>query len=182
MEDTDNDKSRAQVTIRQMEIDDVGAVYHLGEELFTSDEFPFLYRTWDPYEVTEYFTSDAEYCLVAEREDKIIGFILATTVEKEGTAWKKYGYLTWIGIDEAFQRTGLGLRLYRKLEEVFMKDGVRMVMADTEAGNKEAIAFFKTLGFSSARQHLWMAKTIKASAKKHGSRRTNRQENSGGNR
>ena len=181
MEDTNSSRNRTPITIREMEIDDISAVYHLGEELFTSDEFPFLYRTWDPYEVTEYFTSDAEYCLVAEREDRIIGFILATTVEKEGTAWKKYGYLTWIGIDEAFQRTGLGLRLYRKLEEVFMKDGVRMVMADTEAGNKEAIAFFKRLGFSSTRQHLWMAKTIKASAKKQGGRITNRRENSGGN-
>jgi len=177
MEDSNNKKDKIQITIREMEIDDVGAVYHLGEKLFTSDEFPFLYRTWDPYEVTEYFTSDPEYCLVAESEEEIVGFILATTVEKEGTAWKKYGYLSWIGIDEAFQRSGLGLRLYRKLEEVFQKDGVRMVMADTEAGNKEAIAFFKTLGFSSNRQHLWMAKTLKAPTKGRGSRAASRQQN-----
>ncbi|HEY41291.1 MAG TPA: GNAT family N-acetyltransferase [Dehalococcoidia bacterium] len=177
MEDSNNKKDKIQITIREMEIDDVGAVYHLGEKLFTSDEFPFLYRTWDPYEVTEYFTSDPEYCLVAESEEEIVGFILATTVEKEGTAWKKYGYLSWIGIDEAFQRSGLGLCLYRKLEEVFQKDGVRMVMADTEAGNKEAIAFFKTLGFSSNRQHLWMAKTLKAPTKGRGSRAASRQQN-----
>jgi ribosomal protein S18 acetylase RimI-like enzyme len=178
----DNNRNRVPVTIREMEIDDISAVYHLGEELFTSDEFPFLYRTWDPYEVTDYFTSDPEYCLVAESEDRIVGFILATTVEKEGTAWKKYGYLSWIGIDEAFQRSGLGLRLYRKLEEVFQKDGVRMVMADTEAGNREAIAFFKTLGFSSTRQHLWMAKTLKAPAKGRGGRGADRQQNSEGSR
>jgi len=182
MEDINSKKDKATISIRQMEIDDVSAVYHLGEELFTSDEFPFLYRTWDPYEVTGYFTSDSDYCLVAEIEDMIVGFILGTTVEKEGTAWKKYGYLSWIGIDEAFQRTGLGLRLYRKLEEAFQKDGVRMVMADTEAGNKEAIAFFKTLGFSSTRRHLWLAKTLKGPAKKRGGRRTNHQEISEGNR
>lgn len=181
-EDTNNNKNRALVTIRQMEIDDISAVYHLGEELFTSDELPFLYRTWDPYEVTDYFTSDPDYCLVAEREDRIIGFILATTVEKEGTAWKKYGYLTWIGVDEAFQRTGLGLRLYRKLEDSFREDGVRMVMADTEASNKEAIAFFRTLGFSSTRQHLWLAKTLKSPVKNQASRRTNHQKNNEGNR
>jgi len=181
-EDSNNNKNRALVTIRPMEIDDISAVYHLGEELFTSDELPFLYRTWDPYEVTDYFTSDPDYCLVAEREDRIIGFILATTVEKEGTAWKKYGYLTWIGVDEAFQRTGLGLRLYRKLEEGFQKDGVRMVMADTEASNKEAIAFFRKLGFSSSRQHLWLAKTLKSPAKNQESRRTNHQKSSEENR
>jgi ribosomal protein S18 acetylase RimI-like enzyme len=170
MEEPGRKRKKAEIIIRQMEIDDISAVYHLGETLFTSDDYPFLYRTWDPYEVTEYFTSDPDYCLVAEREDKIVGFILGTTIEKEGTAWKKYGYLTWIGIDETFQRTGLGLRLYRKLEEKFQQDGVRMVMADTEASNKEAIAFFKVLGFSSARQHLWLAKTLRAPAKKRGSR------------
>lgn len=46
------------VTIRQMDIDDIGPVYHLGDELFTSEEFPILYRTWDAYEVTDHFTSD----------------------------------------------------------------------------------------------------------------------------
>ena len=97
-----NGSKKQQINIRQMEIDDISQVYHLGEKLFTSDELPILYRTWDPYEVTDYFTSDPDYCLVAEVEDKIVGFVLATTIEKEGTAWKKYGYLSWIGVDEDF--------------------------------------------------------------------------------
>ena len=105
-------KHKIEVIIREMEIDDVSTVYHLGEKLFRSDEFPILYRTWDPYEVTDYFTTESEYCLVAETEDKkIVGFVLANMIEKEGTAWKKYGYLTWIGVDPEFQRTNLGQRL-----------------------------------------------------------------------
>ncbi len=149
--------------IRQMEIDDISSVYRLGEKLFSSDEFPILYRTWDPYEVTEYFSSNPDYCLVAETETggKIVGFILATTVEKEGTAWKKYGYLSWIGVDEAFQRTKLGLRLYRELEKRLLEDGVRMVIADTEAENEAAITFFKRVGFSNSGQHVWLAKTLR---------------------
>jgi ribosomal protein S18 acetylase RimI-like enzyme len=154
---------KAKAIIREMEIDDISAVYRLGERLFSSNEFPILYRTWDPYEVTEYFSSDPDYCLVAEAETngKIVGFILATTVEKEGTAWKKYGYLSWIGVDETFQRTKLGLRLYRELEKRLMEDGVRMVIADTEAENEEAIAFFKGMGFSISSQHAWLAKTLR---------------------
>jgi ribosomal protein S18 acetylase RimI-like enzyme len=154
---------KAKAIIRQMEIDDVSAVYRLGERLFSSEEFPILYRTWDPYEVTEYFGSEPDYCLVAEAETngKIVGFILATTVEKEGTAWKKYGYLSWIGVDETFQRTKLGLRLYRELEKRLLEDGVRMVIADTEAENEEAISFFKRMGFSNSSQHVWLAKTLR---------------------
>ena len=160
-------KHKIEVSIRAMEIDDVSAVYHLGEKLFTSDEFPILYRTWDPYEVTEYFTTESEYCLVAETEDdRIAGFVLANMVEKEGTAWKKYGYLTWIGVDEGFQRTNLGQRLYNKIEDTFQKKGARMVMADTDAENLGALAFLNAMGLSARAQHVWLAKTIHKPRKK----------------
>jgi ribosomal protein S18 acetylase RimI-like enzyme len=160
-------KHKIEVAIRAMEIDDVSAVYHLGEKLFTSDEFPILYRTWDPYEVTEYFTTESEYCLVAETEDdRIAGFVLANMVEKEGTAWKKYGYLTWIGVDEGFQRTNLGQRLYNKIEDTFQKKGARMVMADTDAENLGALAFLNAMGLSARAQHVWLAKTMHKPRKK----------------
>ncbi len=147
--------------MRQMEIDDISSVYHLGEKLFTSEEFPILYRTWDAYEVTEHFTSGPDYYLAAESEGRVVGFVLATTIEKEGTAWKKYGYLSWIGVAEAYQRAGLALRMYRKVEHKFRKDGVRMVIADTEADNEDAIAFFKAMGFALSARHLWLGKTLR---------------------
>ena len=91
-----------------MEIDDIPAVYHLGEKLFTSEDSPMLYRTWDPYEVVECFASDPEYCLVGEANEKIVGFLLATTFEKEGTASLEkrlesiWDHLEEGGIDRAF--------------------------------------------------------------------------------
>jgi len=160
-------KHRIEVSIREMEIDDLSAVYHLGEKLFTSDEFPILYRTWDPYEVTDYFSTDPEYCLVAETEDnRIVGFVLANMIEKEGTAWKKYGYLTWIGVDADYQRTNLGQRLYNKIEDTFQKQGARMVMADTDAENAGALRFLNAMGFSARAQHVWLAKTLQKPPKK----------------
>jgi len=159
-------RKKTEVNIRQMEIDDIGSVYHLGEELFTSEEFPILYRTWDAYEVTDHFTSDPDYCLVADTAGKVVGFILATTIEKEGTAWKKYGYVSWIGVEESFHRANLGLRLYRRLEERFRESKVRMVIADTEANNEGAIAFFEAIGFSPSREHLWLTKTLQRLPKK----------------
>ncbi|UCC59964.1 MAG: hypothetical protein JSV02_09560 [Dehalococcoidia bacterium] len=49
-------RKRPEVIIRNMEIEDLASVYRLGEKLFTSEETPILYRTWDPYEVTDYFS------------------------------------------------------------------------------------------------------------------------------
>ncbi len=154
-------RRRIEVTVRQMEIDDLSVVYRLGESLFTSDEYPILYRTWDPYEVTGLFTSDPEFCLVAEVEDRVVGFVLATTVVKEGTAWKRYGYLEWIGVASGFQQAHLGLRLYRRLEERFREEGVRMIIADTVVENERAIGFFNSLGFTSTGKHIWLAKTLR---------------------
>jgi len=154
-------RKRIEVTVRQMEIDDLAVVYRLGESLFTSEEYPILYRTWDPYEVTGLFTSDPEFCLVAEVQDKVVGFVLATTVVKEGTAWKRYGYLEWIGVADGFQHARLGLRLYRRLEERFREEGVRMIIADTVVENEKAIGFFNRLGFTATGKHVWLAKTLR---------------------
>ena len=153
-------KKPSEIEIRQMEIDDIPAVYHLGEKLFTSEDSPMLYRTWDPYEVVECFASDPEYCLVGEADGKIVGFLLATTFEKEGTAWKKYGYISWMGIEETLQRANLGRRFYRRIEEILQDEGARMIIADTEGDNEGAIAFFKAMGFSRRSEHVWLAKTL----------------------
>jgi len=144
-----------------MEIDDLSAVYRLGEELFTSEQYPILYRTWDPYEVTGLFTSDSEYCLVAESDHRVVGFVLATTFEKEGTAWKKYGYVNWIGVSEEVQALHVGSRLYRRVEDIFREDGVRMLIADTVVENEQAIGFFRSLGFNTSGRHVWLTKTLR---------------------
>jgi len=153
-------KKARKVKIREMIIDDLAAVYHLGEELFTSEEFPILYRTWDRYEVTSYFNLDSYYCLVAEVDKEIVGFVIGTTIEKEGTAWN-YGYIAWIGVKEEFQRDKLGRRLYREAEKRMKEEeGVRMMIADTDSNDENAMRFFKKMGFLQRKEHLWMIKTL----------------------
>ncbi|MBE0480754.1 MAG: GNAT family N-acetyltransferase [Dehalococcoidia bacterium] len=161
-------KKRREININQMEIDDIPSVYHLGEKLFTSEEAPILYRTWDPYEVTGHYTSDPEYCLVAQSDGVVVGFILATTIEKEGTAWKKYGYLSWIAVDENFQRAHVATRLYRKLEDKLLHAGVRMIIADTDRDNREALGFFTAINFSLRAEHIWLSKTLRRPPRKPG--------------
>jgi ribosomal protein S18 acetylase RimI-like enzyme len=70
-----------------------------------------------------------------------------------------------MGVEEAFQRRNLGNRLYKKLEEQMLEDGVRMIIADTEGSNEEAISFFKAIGFSPRSEHIWLAKTLRKPVK-----------------
>ena len=62
----DNDN---ELIVRDLTIDDFADVFHLGEQLFTADYSPSMYRTWDEYEITTLYNSDTELCLVAELAD-----------------------------------------------------------------------------------------------------------------
>lgn len=157
IEDT---KKKAELNVREMEIDDISHVFHLGEQIFTSQEAPTLYRTWDEYEVTSLFNSDNEYCLVAEIDEKIVGFALGTTVSKKRSAWK-YGYLVWLGVLPTYQRQGIADSLFDKLAERMIEDGVRIFMVDTEANEGAAFKFFKKKGFSNPEQHIYLTLNLR---------------------
>ena len=149
-----------EVAIREMEIDDIPHVFHLGEEIFTAQEAPTLYRTWDEYEVTSLFNSDNEYCLVAEHGGKIVGFALGSTVSKKRSAWK-YGYLIWLGVSPDHRRCGIASCLFDKLAERMIEDGVRIFMVETEAKKGAAFKFFKNRGFRNPEKHIYLTLNLK---------------------
>ncbi|MCB9641445.1 MAG: GNAT family N-acetyltransferase [Myxococcales bacterium] len=155
---------RSKVTVREMEIDDLASVFHLGEKLFTSESYPILYRTWDAYEVTGLFHSDSDYCLVAEGPDEeLLGFVMGTTIDK-GTAWT-YGYVTWLGVAPGWQRAGVGQQLMDAIEDRMLEtEDVRMFIVDTSAHNHRGIRFFQKLGFEQMQKHVYLWKTLKGDA------------------
>ena len=154
-----------QLEIREITIDDLAAVFHLGEKLFTSDFSPSMYRTWDEYEITTLFNSDSELCLVAEFNGEIVGFALGTTVEKQNSAWK-YGYLVWIGVRPGLQKCGAGHHLFEEIKQRMIDQGVRMIVIDTDADNKAGIGFFKKEGFDNIQKHVYMTLNLSRRRKK----------------
>lgn len=149
------EEAAQELEIRELTIDDLAAVFHLGEQLFTSDYSPSMYRTWDEYEITTLFNSDNELCLVAELGNEIVGFALGTTIEKQNSAWK-YGYLVWIGVRPGLQKGGAGHKLFNELKKRMVEQGVRMIVIDTDADNEAGINFFKKQGFGNIQQHVYM--------------------------
>src|SRR5665647_931274 len=145
---------KERLRIREMTIDDFSEVFHIGENVFTADYSPSMYRTWDEYEITTLYNSDSDLCLVAELEDEIIGFALGTTVEKQHSAWK-YGYLVWLGVKKGIQKSGAGEKLFRELKRRMIEQGVRMMIIDTDAENQAGISFFTKQGFGNVQQHVY---------------------------
>jgi ribosomal protein S18 acetylase RimI-like enzyme len=168
-------RTKANITLRQMQIDDVAPVFHLGERLFTS-KVPNLFRTWDEYEVISFFQNDCESCLVAETEgdetDGIVGFLLGTTVTKNHSAWK-YGYLVWLGIAPAFQGTGVASRLFKRFRDLMLADGARMLLVDSEADNLPALHLFRKMGFGHPQEHIFLNLNLDAQRQRRNGRHKN---------
>ena len=157
--------------IRNLTIDDLAAVFHLGERLFTSDFSPSMYRTWDEYEITTLFNSDSDLCLVAELDGEIVGFALGTTVEKQNSSWK-YGYLVWIGVRPGLQKCGAGHNLFNEIRERMIEQGVRMIVIDTDAENEAGINFFKKQGFDNIQKHVYMTLNLSRKRKSRKKKKT----------
>lgn len=152
-------RRRWSISVRPMEIDDLAQVFHLGEALFTAEEVPNLYRTWDEHEVIDLFHSDPELCLVAEEGDRMVGFAMGTTVTKSRSAWK-YGHLVWLGVAPEFQGTGAAEKLFNALLELMLESGVRILVVDTEADNQAALRFFRKMGFGHPQEHIYLAMNL----------------------
>ena len=149
--------SYSSVYVRELEIDDLAPVYHLGEDLFTSNLYPYLYRTWDEWEVIGLYNTDPEYCLVAEIEGQLAGFILGTVISK--ASWT-YGYIMWLGVSPAFQRRRVADKLVDKVVERMIEDGARFMLVDTDPANSPAVKFFTRKGFGNIRQHIFLSMNL----------------------
>jgi ribosomal protein S18 acetylase RimI-like enzyme len=150
---------RKSTTIRELELEDLPAVYALGESVFTADKWPSLYRTWDEYEPVSLFYSDGEFCFVAERDDRVVGFALGSLIDKRKSAWS-YGYLTWIAVDPASKRGGIATQLVETITDAFIRAGARMMIVDTDAENTPAIKFFRRQGFGHEDRHVYLSKNL----------------------
>ncbi|MFG3818937.1 GNAT family N-acetyltransferase [Limnothrix redekei LRLZ20PSL1] len=141
------------VITRDMTIDDLAPVFHLGEQLFQNELYPTLYRTWDEWEVTGLYNTDPEYCLIAEVEGEFAGFVLGTVIEKQVT----YGYINWLGVDHRFQRRGVADSLVDRFVERTIHQGARSLFIDTDPANEPAVKFFTRKGFDNVRRHVYMS-------------------------
>lgn len=170
---TDDPNTGLSVSVRLMTIDDIPAIYHLGEKLFTARNAPNAHRTWDEYEVVGFFQTDCEFCFVAEDENgSVAGFALGTVIEKHHS-WT-YGYLIWLGVRPDYQNTGTAQRLFRQLKSAMIDAGARIIMVDTDAENTKSLRFFRKMGFSNSRRHVYLTMNVDDDRRRHEERRKER--------
>ena len=152
-------RSLPPVEIREMQLRDVAEVFELGQKLFTAEEWPSLYRSWDDHELAQLFSTEAETCLVAVADAKLVGFALGRVMEKPRSAWR-YGWLLWLGVDRRFKRSGVATRLVHQLRGLFIERDARIMLVDTAAKNHSALAFFRRKGFGREIRHVYLSQNL----------------------
>ena len=149
------------IVVRQMQLEDLPAVFALGQKLFTAEDLPTLYRCWDDDELMQLFGSAQETCFVAVAGDRVVGFALGSLMQKRGSAWR-YGWLEWLGVDPAFSRHGIATRLLRQMTRMFVQRDARIMLVDTDEANEAALAFFRKIGFGQELRHVYLSKNLDA--------------------
>ena len=147
------------VEIREMQLKDIPQVFELGEKLFTAEQLPTLYRSWDDHELVALFDTDKETCLVAEVGERLIGFVLGRIMEKPRNAWR-YGWLEWLGVDPRYKRSGVASRLLNQLTALFIERDARIMLVDTDAKNHGALSFFRKRGFGQEMRQVYLSQNL----------------------
>lgn len=152
-------RAAVSVSIRELTLEDIPAVFELGQKLFTPDKLPTLYRAWDEDALVQLYTTDRETCLVAEANGRVVGFALGQMMEKPRSAWR-YGWLEWLGVDRGFKRRGVATRLLRQLTNRFIERDARIMLVDTDEQNRPALAFFRKHGFGQEVRHVYLSQNL----------------------
>ncbi len=128
-----------EVVIRRFETEDAEAVsYVIRETMRVSnlDDYPIerLQPLIDYFSPQKVLHLNAErHCLVAEMDDKIVG-----------TAALEDSELVTFFVLPAYQRTGLGMRLLKAIEEFALRTGLRQLRLEASI---MGVQFYETFGY-----------------------------------
>ncbi len=102
------------------------------------------YRRW----MTAQADSPTSVFLVAEREGKLVAFLIATT-ENEIPIYRieRYGFIHDLWVDELYRNEGVARQLVMLAVERFKRIGVKQVRLETAAANEPARKLFDSCGF-----------------------------------
>jgi ribosomal protein S18 acetylase RimI-like enzyme len=87
--------------------------------------------------------------LVAEADDKIIGFVQGEVTRRSDHMPRIVGQISLVYVVKQFRRKGVGTRLMKELCKFFSSSKVKDLAVRYIISNKEAEEFWKKLGFKS---------------------------------
>jgi ribosomal-protein-alanine acetyltransferase len=79
-------------------------------------------------------------CLVAEKDDNIVGFILSESEQRQG-------HIITIDVLKPYRRKAVGSALLQDIEKRAAERGVREIVLETATANEAAVSFWRKHGY-----------------------------------
>lgn len=147
-----------EIKIRSAKEKDVKDIFDIGnctEELGFSKKYPFHERL----EIKEFIKNNKEnIVLVAENENRIIGFCFAKIMARAAGGWCM---LDNLAVLKEHRENGAGTLLLNELNKILKKRNVKYIQILEEIHHKKTRDFWKKRGYKETKNFLWAEKRIK---------------------
>ena len=99
---------------------------------------------YDPEEIAAALVQPRTFCVVAEQDEQVVGFILLHYR-------RTVGNIITIDLHPEYRRRGLGSRFMEIAEQHLVQLGVRRMILEVATNNEAAITFYRARGFATQR-------------------------------
>jgi ribosomal protein S18 acetylase RimI-like enzyme len=130
-----------QVEIRKLKKEDaeeISQIYGAITMQPVSDDFKRV--------VEEHALKEDEACFVAERDGKVVGFMISYILTA-GFGMPKSAWIATLGVDPKFMGQEIGASLAKEIFKYYKEHGIDNVYTSVRWDSTDLLSFFKTLGF-----------------------------------
>ena len=96
--------------------------------------------------VEDHAQRDDEACFVAQREDKVVGFMISYILTA-GFGITKSAWIATLGVDPSFMGQGIGESMAKEIFKYYSAQDIENVYTSVRWDSTDLLSFFKTLGF-----------------------------------
>jgi ribosomal protein S18 acetylase RimI-like enzyme len=96
--------------------------------------------------VEEHALKEDEACFVAERDKKVVGFMISYILTA-GFGMPKSAWIATLGVDPKFMGQEIGASLAKEIFKYYKEQGIDNVYTSVRWDSTDLLSFFKTLGF-----------------------------------
>jgi ribosomal protein S18 acetylase RimI-like enzyme len=96
--------------------------------------------------VEDHARRDDEACFVAERDGRVVGFMISYILTA-GFGMPKSAWIATLGVNPEFMGAGIGAGLAEEIFKYYKAHGIENVYTSVRWDSSDMLSFFKTLGF-----------------------------------
>jgi ribosomal protein S18 acetylase RimI-like enzyme len=127
--------------IRKLEKEDADKISRIYAAITMKDVDPDFKRV-----VEDHARRDDEACFVAEKDGKVVGFMISYILTA-GFGMAKSAWIATLGVDPNCMGQGIGASLAEEIFKHYKAQGIENVYTSVRWDSTDMLSFFKTLGF-----------------------------------